>query len=175
MKTLLLVDFGHLSARMIHTSAHLMKPKKKDGKFITAEFMPMVYNLVLNSLRYAKKRYKADEVIVLLDGYGSWRKDVYPEYKGNRGKDKAESDIDWKEVYEGLNILTDVMQKDFPFKVIGKDKVEADDGIGIITQHYHDTHNIVILSEDKDFKQLLLLSNVKLAMPIKKIVLEMRD
>lgn len=172
MKTLLLVDFGHLSSRMLFTAIHLTKPRKVKGIYQTEEFRSMLYHMVLNSLRYAKKNYKADEVVVLLDGFGSWRKDVYPEYKGNR--DKSDSDIDWPTVYEALNELTDVMQTDFPFKVIGQPKAEADDGIAIVTKALCETHNIVILSEDKDFKQLLMLPNVKLAMPIKKILLEMR-
>lgn len=166
MKTLLLVDFGHLSSRMIHTAIYLAKPKKTDGKYNTEEFKSMIYHMILNSLRFAKKSYKADEVIILLDGFGSWRKDVYPEYKGNR--DKSESDINWVEVYEALNELTEVMQNDFPFKVIGKRKTEADDSIAILAKELHTTHNIMILSEDKDFFQLLKYSNVKQYRPIKK-------
>jgi len=166
MKNLLLVDFGHLSSRMVHTAIHLSKPSKKDGKYVTADFQSMLFHMVLNSLRFSMKRFKSDEVVIFLDGFGSWRKDVYPEYKGNR--DKSESDINWETLYVVLNELTDTMKEAFPFKVIGLDKTEADDGIAVIAKEYSPIYNVTILSEDKDFFQLLKHRGVKQYRPIKK-------
>ncbi len=168
MKQIVLVDFGNIAARMLHTAIFLSKPKKKNGQFCTDEYANMGMHLILNTLRLLKKQYKTAEVVICLDGFGSWRKEFYPDYKANRIKsDKDE--VNWEEWFAVVQIVIDNLQAHFPYKIIGYKMAEADDSIGIITREYHKSAEIVILSPDKDFIGLLKYSNVKIFDPMKKV------
>lgn len=165
MKLIVLSDFGNISSRMLHSAISLAKPKKTKGVYNTSEFAPIAFHLILNSLKYTKKKFRADELIIALDGNGSWRKRVYPHYKGNRAKS---TEINWDEWYVYLNELIKAIDNHFPFKVIGYEEAEADDIIGIIAKEYSPFAKIIVDSPDKDFLQLLKLPNVELHDPMTK-------
>lgn len=165
MKQIVLSDFGNISSRMLHSAIALAKPKKTKGVYNTSEYAPIAFHLILNSLKYTKKKFKADELIIALDGNGSWRKRIYPHYKGNRAKS---TEINFDEWYEYLNELIKAIDESFPFKVIGYDQAEADDIIGILAREYSPHAKIIVDSPDKDFLQLLRLPNLQLHDPMGK-------
>lgn len=165
MKQIVLSDFGNISSRMLHSAISLAKPKKTKGVYNTSEFASIAFHLILTSLKYTKKKFRADELIIALDGNGSWRKRVYPHYKGNRVKS---TEINWDEWYLYLNELIKAIDEYFPFKVIGVTDAEADDIIGVIAREYSPHAKIIVDSPDKDFLQLLRLPNVELHDPMTK-------
>jgi 5'-3' exonuclease len=71
-------------------------------------------------------------------------------------------------------IRTEVAEN-MPYKNIKVDRCEADDVIGVLAKHYHTKESVLIVSNDKDFQQLLYYPNVKLYSPHKKTMVECED
>lgn len=142
----------------------------------------MLRHMILNVLRSYRQKF-AGEMIIACDGKRSWRKDVFPYYKANRAKNREESPLDWKLIFESFHKVRAELKEFFPYRVIEVDGAEADDIIGVLAQEfgtdgglvYGDAPNILIMSGDHDFKQLQRYSNVKQFDPIKKKYIQVND
>ena len=138
----------------------------------------LVRHMVLNSLRMYRSRFFEEfgELILCYDNKRYWRRDYFPNYKCNRRKDRANSNLDWNLIFETLNTIRDEIVENFPYKVIEVDGAEADDCIATICMHINQTPNeyekVLILSSDKDFIQLQKYLNVKQYSPILKKYVE---
>ena len=77
----------------------------------------------------------------------TFRDDMYPEYKANR----KELDPEMKEQIPYFEPLVE----SFGIKGIRVDGFEADDIIATLSKEYGDTHEVVIVSSDKDLMQLV--------------------
>ena len=137
-------------------------------------------HMVLNSIRMYRKKYGRDygEIVLACDAGGNWRKDIYPEYKFSRAKNRNESDLDWGKIYEMLGKITDEIEANFPYTVLRKKGMEADDIIAAMveyTQEFGQHEEIMIISGDKDFAQLQKYSNVKQYSPITKKMITIDD
>ncbi len=122
-------------------------------------------HLLLNNILSVNSKYRSDEVVVAVDDT-SWRKQWYEDnkkefseyqysaYKGNRKKDP---ELDWKKLFEILKNVEDVLRDYSDIRVIRSEGAEADDVIGVIAKLIVQRKNerVVIISSDKDFKQLL--------------------
>jgi len=133
----------------------------------------LIRHMILNSIRMYRKRFgsKYGEVVVIGDNGGNWRKKVYPEYKGKRGLSREESKIDWDVAFSTINKVFDELGEYFPYKTINQYGCEADDSIAEIvkwSQEFGNYEEIMIVSSDKDFKQLHKYSNVAQYSPITK-------
>ena len=105
----------------------------------------LVRHMVLNSLRMYHTKFKAKygEMIICADATQYWRKDLFKFYKAHRKEDQKESSIDWNLLFQCLNKI-----REFG-KQLGGDP-------------------ILIVSGDKDFKQLQKYSNVDQWAPVQK-------
>ena len=114
----------------------------------------MIRHLALNSLRYYRTRFKDKygELVICCDDKRSWRKDIFPYYKAHRKKDRDESDMDWKLIFDIIDKMKQELVEYFPYKVIHITKAEADDIIGLLCRIADE--DTVIVSSDKDFRQL---------------------
>lgn len=175
MKPLIVLDFSHTSMRMVFTAISQTKPKKKNGKFITEDYIQYYKHLVFNSIQYIKNKFKGD-IVLALDSKNNWRKDLYPEYKANRTKSKDDSDINFDEFFAEVDKVTDVIRESFPFKVVKVDKAEADDIAGVISSVYGNEREIILITSDHDWSQALSHGkHIKLYDPIKKEFTELSD
>jgi 5'-3' exonuclease len=122
----------------------------------------MALHITLNSIKKAWTDFKADHVVILLEGR-SWRKDFYEPYKRNRKEartamtqqEQEEDEAFWEIFAE----FTDFMINKTNCTVLQNPQLEADDLIGgWIQAHPNDTH--VVISTDGDFAQLIA-PNVK--------------
>jgi len=165
---MVIVDFSHLGHRNLYTAISLAKPKKSNKKYITDEFMPMFYHLMLNSLRHISRKFPNNEIVLAIDGKNNWRKEIYPEYKGHRKKNRDESDINFNEYFSKLEAFINILDKCFPYKVIKVDGVEADDIIAVLSKRIEGT---IVVTSDKDMKQCLLY-NARMYDPIKQKEIE---
>lgn len=127
----------------------------------------MALSMLLGCLRLAGLT-KYDRVILACDGRGNWRKDVDPNYKANR-KAFRESfeDINWDEEFNNFNVFIKQLDSSTPFYILKLNKLEADDIIASAVRFYKD-YNCIIVSTDKDYDQLLSLSNVRIFSSSKK-------
>lgn len=131
----------------------------------------LVRHMVLNSIRSYNTKYKNEygEMIIACDDRGSWRRNIFPYYKANRKKDRENSELDWNAMFDIMGKLREELKEYFPYRVIHVTDAEADDIIGTLVQEYGNTmEKILILSGDKDFRQLHTYMNVRQYDPTRK-------
>lgn len=141
----------------------------------------MVRHMVLNSIRAYRTKFKnkfSDELIIACDDTQYWRKDHFPFYKSTRKDDREKSEIDWNLLFACLNKIREEVRENFPYKVIQVRHAEADDVIGVLCHEfgaYVGGDPILIISGDKDFKQLQQFTNVSQYSPTTKRFIKNND
>jgi membrane-associated HD superfamily phosphohydrolase len=142
---------------------------------VKADDEDLIRHMILNTIRMYRQKFKQyGEVVVVGDAGGNWRKEVYPQYKIKRNKHREESKIDWDVAFKNINKVFDEITEYFPYKTIKQWGCEADDSIAEIvkwTQEFGNYEEVMIVSSDKDFKQLHKFPNVHQYSPIiKKLI-----
>jgi hypothetical protein len=134
----------------------------------------MLRHQILNSLRMYNVKYRAKygQMIIACDG-GSWRKNVFAQYKASRKTNREASPINWDEVWRVINMVCEEISLHMPYKVVQVRGAEADDVIATLvesTQEFGNMEPVMIVSADKDFIQLQKYSNVSQFSPMTKKV-----
>lgn len=141
----------------------------------------LLRHMILNTIRALNMKFKSEygELIIACDDKNYWRKDIFPFYKASRSEDRDKSEINWTVVFNSLNKIRQELKDFFPYKVIQIDRAEADDIIGtLVHERFGKTfggEKVLILSGDKDFKQLQIYPNVFQYDPVKKKFLRETD
>ena len=140
--------------------ASLMVNLKRNEGEISEDFLRY---LILNSLRNYQKRYGPTygKIVLCTDAGNPWRRDFFPLYKAGRKKARDNDDNDWKLIFDTLQIVKDEIRENFPYYYMYVPNCEADDIIAVLTQRFHKEEDILIVSGDKDFQQLLKYDNVQ--------------
>ena len=133
----------------------------------------IIRHCILSSLKMYKKRFGKEygDVIVCCDSYNYWRKDYHPFYKSKRAGSREEDDMPWDVLFTIMSKVRDEIAEHSPYKVMRIDRCEADDVIGVLCEHTNEFGNhepVMIVSSDKDFKQLQKFDNVKQFSPMQK-------
>ena len=162
-------------AAILAFSADLKKGSENEKK-------DLIRHVALNSIKSYKKKYGKDygQMVIACDGRNYWRKEYFANYKGQRKKAREESSLDWKFIFETLNEIREDLKEHFKYKVIHVDRCEADDVIAVLTQstqEFGQHESVMIVSSDKDFKQLHVYDNVKQFSPMlkKQIVVNKKE
>lgn len=145
---ILLIDGNNIIMRAFHTPS---------GDLCTKEGIPTgSMRGFLNSLKtYVEKFPEATKVIVAWDkGRSKWRKEIFPEYKGNRNysatpEDKEKFDALWNQIDRVHELLPSL-----GVYSIRIENTEADDIIAYLCKKYENENKIIITS-DKDMLQLI--------------------
>jgi len=151
----------------------------------TDEAVNIIRHAILSSVKYYKKKYGKEygEMVIACDGRNYWRKEVFEYYKASRAKSREKSDLDWKLVFDTMALLREDLTQYFPYKVMHVDRAEADDIIAVLTKYVQsneliqqglmeEPQKVLILSSDKDFKQLQKYPNVRQWSPMQKKFIE---
>jgi len=133
----------------------------------------LIRHMILNSIRMYRSKFHEQygEVVICCDAGNNWRRDVYPQYKYKRKVSREASADYWNEIFTILNKIRSEIEENFPYKFMMVDKCEADDIIAQLafnTQEFGNYEDVLIVSADKDFAQLQVMSNVKQYSPMKK-------
>lgn len=131
----------------------------------------MVRHMVLNSIRMYRTKFGPShgELVIACDNKNYWRRQLFPYYKANRRKSQAESELDWRAIFDCLGKIRAELKEYFPYRVIDIESAEADDIIGTLCMEFGNTNEkILILSGDKDFQQLQKYLNVEQYDPVRK-------
>tara|TARA_B100001173_G_scaffold297731_1_gene294615 strand:- start:342 stop:1178 length:837 start_codon:yes stop_codon:yes gene_type:complete len=138
--------------------AGLMAQLKMNGGEVSED---MLRHMILNSVRNYQKKYAPDygEIVLCTDSSHTWRKDFYPMYKANRKKTRDASDLDWKMLFDTLQVVKEEIRDNFPYRYMYVEQCEADDIIAILVKHARE--KVMIVSGDKDFQQLHKYDYVK--------------
>ena len=171
---MILVDYSQVALASILTFQRELKGTESEVK-------NLIRHVTLSTIKSYKKKYGKEygELVVCCDGRKYWRKDAFEHYKGSRKKNRDASDLDWKLIFDTLSEMREDIAKHFPWRVIHVDRAEADDVIAVMSKWLQDnqlvqeglveeTQKVLILSSDKDFKQLQLYPTVKQWSPMQK-------
>lgn len=166
---MILVDFSQVMISNLMAQLKEMNTELVDEDFLR--------HMILNSLRYYKSQFKKDfgkEMVICCDSRHYWRKDIFKFYKASRKKGRDDSNLDWDSIFSALNKIKAEIAEFFPYKVIEIEGAEADDVIGTISHNVR-KGKILIVSGDKDFKQLQKYDNVSQYAPVQKEMLKVDD
>jgi len=125
-------------------------------------------HMVLNSIRSIKTKFSEyGELVIACDDKKLWRRELFPFYKANRKRTRDASELDWAAIFNTLSKIKLELKEYFPYRVIQVEGAEADDVIGTLTNKFN-SEKILIVSGDKDFRQLQKYNNVFQYDPINK-------
>lgn len=131
----------------------------------------MAFHMIIHSMRKEYTKWGGTHTIFYLEGR-SWRKDIYPMYKGNRpgefAKKTEKEQEDHKLLQEAFDDFVNYLDTKTNITVLQNKRAEADDMIAIFIEAHPDDRHILI-SSDSDFFQLLRHPNVMLYDPVKDI------
>jgi hypothetical protein len=171
---MILVDYSQVALSAILTFQRELKGTESEVK-------NLIRHVTLSTIKSYKKKYGKDygQIVICCDGRKYWRREFFEHYKAGRKKARDASDLDWGLIFDTLSEMRDDLAKHFPYKVMHIERCEADDIIAILTSYaqenelvqeglVEESQKILILSSDKDFKQLQLHPNVKQWSPMQK-------
>jgi len=110
-------------------------------------------DLLNNDFRKLSKSYPFDNIYFVSDSPQSWRKNLYPEYKGKRKKDDT---IDWDFVYLSYTKFKNGIMNLPNVKFLQQAGLEGDDLIAhVVRETNKEGISNVIVASDGDLNQLL--------------------
>ena len=161
----MLIDMNNLAVRTIFSG--VIVHAEDEDKYPLWKFM--IYDQIM---KFWNRFPKTTEIILAVDDRDYWRKDIFTPYKSHRKKARDESPLDWNVYFQEYeSFLNDI--KSLPFKVIKCDRCEADDIIGHLALKSRE--NVVVVSTDKDYKQLMRKSHIQVYEPMGKKMMECDD
>jgi len=133
--------------------------------------LPIIW-LWLRSIIACLKRIQIDpedKIILAIDSSkGSWRKQVYKEYKAQRKEQREKYlDVDWQSVFDEFNYNLEQYNHILDWHFIMVDFAEADD-IGAVVSKYFKDNEVILVSSDCDWEQLAVRENVRIFSNISK-------
>lgn len=133
----------------------------------TTEVSNIIRHAIISTIKYYKKKFSADygSIVICADGKDVWRKTDFPLYKQHRKKNREEDTVDWKIIFETMSDVRQDLIKYFPYQVLHIPHAEADDVIAILVKE-RPLEKHMIVSSDKDFKQLQKHGNVEQYSPL---------
>ena len=157
---MIVIDMNQISVASLMMHLHMNKGELEED---------MVRHMILNSVRMYRTMFNEDygEIVLAYDSRAYWRKEIFPQYKSNRRKNREEDDKDWDSIFGVLNNIKEEIKEFLPYKVVEVYGAEADDVIATLCKHYQN-EKVMIVSGDKDFIQLQKYDNVKQYSPITK-------
>jgi len=145
----------------------------------------IIRHAILSSILSNKKKFGREygQIVICCDSKKYWRRDAFPNYKSSRKVNRDKSDLDWKFIFSCMDELKQDLIDNFPYKVLTVDKCEADDIIAVLAKWSQDndlmqegiieeSKRLMIISSDKDFRQLHQYHNVKQFSPMQKKFVE---
>jgi 5'-3' exonuclease len=161
----LIIDTNNLV--FITRYSKLGQPKSRRQKEKNAELL--IFIETLKMIVSLASSFNADGLVVAKDSKGSWRKGLYPEYKGNSTSDE---DFYYEETIYAANMIFDFLKEYTSAYCLEYPRTEADDIIAIWCQHT--TEETTIISSDKDYIQLIN-EKTRLYSPTQKLFRESDD
>jgi len=145
-------------------------PEEFVKEFKATYKLPPVYTYLRMAIGYLKQlKFSPEDLVVVAQDFGSWRKEKDPMYKAQRqeARESKGSGMWWKQRYAEFNDLYDKLSKGSPWHLIKSYKMESDD-IGSVCCRYYKDSEVILCSSDRDWEMLTYFPNVKIFSPITK-------
>jgi len=140
---LFLIDTYGFIFRAYHARARSGAPPMRTTTGLSTEAVFIFHNM----LRKLRAAYNPAYAAAVFESGRSFREDTYTEYKANR----TEMPPDLKEQIPYIRRVVEAMR----IPILEFPGFEADDVIGAIANRAAETHDVVIVSSDKDMLQLV--------------------
>lgn len=163
MNKYLIIDISNILNRCYFVNKH------EDSETLIG----MVFHSTLNMLNRYFREHKPDKMILAFDK-NSWRKDYtlseacYSKlvYKGLRNKDMTAREREHYDLFKNsINDFEKLIKEHSSIICMSGEDLEADDIIAGCVQAFADDNEIIIISSDKDFLQLLINGNISIINP----------
>lgn len=150
-ETILLIDLGHMSIRGLFVARSI---SKTDWQVAYINILIKMINSTINKFKVHPK-----DIICALENRDNWRRDIDPIYKVQRALNREKDEFDWSTYFNLHNELIEALDKGTLMRFIGQDRCEGDDVIASLAMYIENNENFntIIVSSDKDFKQLINL------------------
>lgn len=169
MEKILFFDGNNIAHKNYHTE------KKNGGDDMSA--IDYSISKTILEFKYMYDKIKPDTTIISFDSGVTWREqytlssDAITEkvYKANRKKNKTKKEIEAKKyLNEKIDAVVEVLKKSKLF-ILQESLIEADDFAGAICDMYGEEADVevILVSSDKDYLQLLKYDNVRIINPLK--------
>jgi len=127
-------------------------------------------HVLINIIRSNFMKFKHEfgtNMVIVGDGYYSWRRAKFQYYKARR-RQKREEDtkFDWKNIFAMFSKIKTEFSVVLPYAFVDVAAAEADDVIAVICKNTPIEEKILILSGDRDFVQLQESPNVQQFNPV---------
>jgi DNA polymerase-1 len=123
---------------------------------------PIVFNF-FRSLRATVDKFKPDVVYFILEGRPVQRLETMSDYKGNREHHDRDDFIRQRK------LIVSLLKDKFPVHVVRHPHYECDDVLAALARVTHASDDVIVVSSDTDFYQLLNgTQHIELYNPIKK-------
>ena len=157
MKRLILIDFSWLYNRYYYVASYNISSSEEP-----VDIEPVLERMLSQFLLLVHRSYPSSKIFLALDPATSSLKNktIFEGYKQNRDKEAK------KEVYQYIvDIIKKLSIKLDPevFSFIREKLYEADQLLAYIVKKFHETHEIIIYSGDKDLLQLTSYPNTFIA------------
>jgi len=160
--------------KFIHTDGHNLfyrQIKMTNPALGIDSMIAMSLHMMLSSMKKEYTKWGGTHTVFYVEGR-SWRKDVYPDYKGDRkltfAKQTQKEQEDHMILVEAFDDFVKYLDEKSNVTVLRNPKAEADDMVAVFIEAHPDDQHILI-SSDSDFFQLLKYPNVMLYDPVKDI------
>lgn len=124
---------------------------------------------ILENLATLVQKTEANSVILCQEGKKNWRYDIFDAYKAHRKEEKAKAKLDFDTFYPVADAFCEKLRQYIPniyqLKVEGS---EGDDLIAVLTKNLTPKYEVICVSTDRDFYQLLKYEGYKQYHPIKR-------
>jgi len=144
----LILDGNNIAYRIWSTEAGNLSTRKGERVGVCYGFIKMLHSF-LNSEEFDRyPSYKRPVIVVWDIGKSKRRRELYPEYKGNREKDDSFNDF-----IEQVNLIKEVIPH-FPIISLQLKGYEGDDLIAAICYYLQEEQNVIVTA-DKDLTTLI--------------------
>ena len=161
-KLTLIIDLTNLAYITRHS--RISTPSSGKKELFVKE---LLIKEIISGIDFYAKFHKADSIVIAGDHKKLWRRDVYPDYKANRDHD----DVYQEEIKEAIDIVFNFFSDHTNAFTIKAEGAEADDVIAVSKDLLEEDTDIIIISSDKDFCQLID-SRTKLYSPAQSVFRE---
>lgn len=153
----MVVDLSNIMFRTIYSDKNI---KRADD--VSIEFLRHIaLNSILDYLKKVRAKFPGRQVLtVLAHDNGSWRNSIFEYYKWSRRQvdpNMSEHEKEFKDrCYACFDQLTNEAGEHYPFLSLKVRNCEADDICAWVASEYGKDTEVVLVSSDKDIKQLAI-------------------
>ena len=156
-EVILLIDGHNIAYITVYATIAQDYSDNKEFKLWRNTFLSRFFDIVTT--------LKPTKIVMAFDTKGSWRYDIYDDYKGHRKKPStSKKPLNKKAFNEALQSMIEYFEELFPnIYTIHEKECEGDDIIAILSKYVftNDNEQVIIVSGDGDLNQLTEQSNVR--------------